>query len=205
MRISPRKPWAAPVSSTASQPHPTTHTGNWESPVHMMTNHTAASTPQKIYTDRTLSMRTTPTLTITGALAPTTMDHMLLTARLTHPVEEGNHLHKGKDPTECDEPIPVRALRMTVRKSTGGMMSVPRVKLTNQHELNHCPPFLIRIKTTARKSIIQYLPSRTLAPKRPAEFPHPPTPAAPRTKQTARKSTGGMGPRIKLSRQDPTL
>ncbi len=49
-------------------------------------------------------------------------------------------MHKGKDPTKCDEPVPVREPRMTVRKSTGGMMSVPRVRLTNQQELNHCPP-----------------------------------------------------------------
>ena len=109
-----------------------------------------------------------------------------------HPVEEGNSLHQAPNPTECDRSPPMRARRMTVRKSTGGMMSVPRARLTNQQEINHCPPFLIRIKTTARKSTIQYLPSRALAPKRPAESPIPPTPAAPRTKQTARKSIGGM-------------
>ncbi len=71
-----------------------------------------------------------------------------------HLVEEGNHLHKGKDPTECGEAVPVRARRMTVRKSTGGMMSVPRVRLTNQHEFSHNPPFLTRIKTTAKKSTV---------------------------------------------------
>jgi hypothetical protein len=50
----------------------------------------------------------------------------------SHSIEEGNHLHKGKNPTAYDDPVPMRARRMTLRKSTGGMMSVPRVKLTNK-------------------------------------------------------------------------
>ena len=92
-------------------------------------------------------------------------------APTSHPVEEGNPPTITPSPTECDQtPPPHQSSHQNDSPQIHGRRDIsPPGQAHKSDGSQPPPPFLTRIKTTARKSTIRYMSSHTLAWKRPAE------------------------------------